>query len=91
MEVDVVVPAEPKLSDFAIAWRIPSSVSGQHTLVKVGRCVYRRYAGIFAYMVYSEMEAVGLQANGTWSKYGHDFGTPEAAFEALLSPQTERR
>lgn len=91
MEVDVVVPAHPKLADFATAWRIPPAVTGQKKAVRIGGCVYSRYPGVFAYVVYDELNAYGLQEDGTWNKYGHDFGTPEAAFEALLSERTVRR
>lgn len=62
-----------------------SHAVGQDHHVTIGRCIYGRYSGVYVYKVYGELNGMGLQEDGTWHKYGHNFGTIEAAFDALMA------
>lgn len=81
------------LADYATTFYLPPEVHGQATAnsVRVGTCVYGRYPGRgYVYITFGELEAYGLQEDGTWRKYGYDFGTPQAAVEALLTIAEKR-
>lgn len=73
------------LAQYAITYLIPAVAANQDRSVVIGPCVYGRWGGVFAYKVYGDMDVIGLKRDGTWHKYGDDFGTPEKAYETLLA------
>lgn len=70
---------------FASAYTVPTWVSGQDAPIRIGSCVYGRYAGIYAYKVYGKINAIGLRRDGSWGKYGDSFPSHQAAYEALMA------
>lgn len=72
------------LSDYVSSYVIPGKYVNQDHSVQIGPCVYSRFPGRwYVYKVYDSLNAIGLQLDGTWSKYGEQFESAQAALEAV--------